>query len=83
MDTDGHIGRAYGARTTPQMFIVNGAGTLVYAGAIDSKATARTADIATATNHVKAALAELAQGKSVSVPSPVTATKVSHTRSRK
>ena len=68
MDTDGHIGQAYGARTTPQMFIVNGAGTLVYAGAIDSKATARTADIATATNHVKAALAELAQGKPVSVP---------------
>lgn len=68
MDPDGALGRAYGARTTPQMFIVNGAGTLVYAGAIDSKATARTADISTATNHVKAALAELAQGKPVSVP---------------
>lgn len=68
MDPDGTLGRAYGARTTPQMFIINAAGTLVYAGAIDSKPSARTADIATATNHVNAALAELAQGKPVSVP---------------
>jgi peroxiredoxin len=68
IDPEGVLGRAYGARTTPQMFIVNAAGTLVYAGAIDSKATARTTDIATATNHVNAALAELAQGKPVSVP---------------
>jgi hypothetical protein len=45
------------------------AGTLVYAGAIDSKATANPADIAGATNHVKQALAESLSGKPVSVSS--------------
>ena len=69
MDSDGKIGRAYGARTTPHMYIVNPAGTLVYAGAIDNKATASVADIAGATNHVKVALAETLAGKAVSTPS--------------
>lgn len=68
MDADGSIGRAYGARSTPHIFVINPAGTLVYAGAIDSKPTAQIADIATATNHVKAALAESLAGKAVSVP---------------
>ena len=36
MDADGKVGRAYGARTTPHMYIVDPKGTLVYAGAIDS-----------------------------------------------
>ena len=66
MDADGQVGRAYGARTTPHMYIVNPAGTLVYAGAIDSKPTANPADISTATNHVKVALAESLAGKPVS-----------------
>lgn len=66
MDEGGQVGRAYGARTTPHMYIVNPAGTLVYAGAIDSKPTANPADIATATNHVKAALAESLAGRAVS-----------------
>ena len=69
MDSDGKVGRLYGARTTPHMYIVNPAGTLVYAGAIDSKPTANPADIATATNHVKVALAESLAGKPVSTPS--------------
>lgn len=66
MDESGQVGRAYGARTTPHMYIVNPAGTLVYAGAIDSKPTANPADIPGATNHVKAALAELLAGRAVS-----------------
>ena len=65
MDSDGKVGRAYGARTTPHMYIVNPVGTLVYAGAIDSKPTANPADIAGATNHVKVALAESLAGKPV------------------
>lgn len=69
MDADGKLGRAYGARSTPHMYIVNPAGTLVYAGAIDSKPTSNPADIATATNHVKVALNESLAGKPVSVPS--------------
>jgi AhpC/TSA family len=69
MDADGKVGRAYGARTTPHLYIVNPQGTLVYAGAIDSKPTANPADIASATNHVKAALAESLAGKAVTVAS--------------
>lgn len=69
MDSDGAVGRAYGARTTPHLYIVNAAGTLVYAGAIDSRPTANPADIPGATNHVKLALAESLAGKAVSVPS--------------
>lgn len=68
MDSDGKVGRAYGARTTPHMYIVDAAGTLVYAGGIDSKATPNPADIATATNHVKVALGEVAAGKPISNP---------------
>jgi hypothetical protein len=69
MDEDGKVGRAYGARTTPHMYIVDPAGKLVYAGAIDSKPTSNPADIASATNHVNAALAETLAGKAVSVAS--------------
>lgn len=69
MDPDGTVGRAYGARTTPHLYVVNPAGTLVYAGAIDSKPSANPADIPGATNHVKQALAESLSGKPVSVAS--------------
>ncbi|MFT3954596.1 MAG: thioredoxin family protein [Piscinibacter sp.] len=66
MDADGKVGRAYGARTTPHMYVIDPKGTLVYAGAIDSKPTANPADIKTATNHVNQAVAEVAAGKPVS-----------------
>jgi peroxiredoxin len=67
MDTDGRIGRAYGARTTPQMVLIDPNGKVLYGGAIDSKASANVADIKTATNHVNAALAEALAGKPVTV----------------
>ena len=66
IDADGKVGRAYGARTTPHLYIVDPKGTLVYAGGIDNKPTANPADVATATNHVKVALAETLDGKPVS-----------------
>lgn len=66
MDADGKIGRAYGARTTPHMYVIDPAGKLVYAGAIDSKPTANKGDIQTATNYVKQALDESLAGKPVS-----------------
>lgn len=69
MDEPGTIGRAYGARTTPHMYLIDPKGVLQYIGAIDSKPTAKVADIATATNHVNQALAEALAGKPVSVPS--------------
>lgn len=67
MDENGKVGRAYGARTTPHMYIIDSKGTLVYAGAIDSKPTSRASDIPGATNHVNQALADLQAGKPVSV----------------
>ncbi|MBC8055875.1 MAG: thioredoxin family protein [Rhizobiales bacterium] len=66
MDADGKVGRAYAARTTPHMYIVDPQGKLVYAGAIDSKPTANPADIKGATNYVTAALGEAMSGKPVS-----------------
>ncbi len=68
MDDDGKLGRAYGARTTPHLYVIDPAGTLVYAGAIDSKPTANPADIKTATNYVSQALGEVLAGKPVSRP---------------
>ena len=67
MDTEGKIGRAYGARTTPHMYVIDAKGTLVYAGAIDNRPSANTSDVVGATNHVKAAMAETLAGKAVSV----------------
>ena len=66
MDADAKVGRAYRARTTPHMYIVDPQGTLIYAGAIDSKASANPADIKTATNYVTQALGEAMAGKPVS-----------------
>lgn len=67
LDPQGVVGKAYGAKTTPQIFIVNPAGRVTYQGAIDDKPTNKVEDIAGARNHVKAALAEMRAGKPVSV----------------
>ena len=67
LDPNGVVGTAYGAKTTPHMFIINSKGTLVYAGGIDDKPTPNPADIEGARNHVLAALSELKAGKPVSV----------------
>ena len=67
MDSDGKLGRAYGARTTPHLYIVDPQGLLVYAGGIDNKASSNPADIATATNHVKVALGETLASKPIAL----------------
>jgi peroxiredoxin len=66
-DPKGDVGRAYGAATTPHMYVITGAGTLVYMGGIDDKPTSRLEDLKTAKNFVDLALDEVAQGKPVSV----------------
>ena len=66
MDEDGTIGQVYGARTTPHLYIIDPKGVLVYAGGIDSIASARTDDIKSATNYVNQALAEAYGGKAIS-----------------
>lgn len=67
LDPGGTVGHAYEAKTTPHMYVVNKAGTLVYAGGIDDKPTANPADIKGARNYVLAALSDLKAGKGISV----------------
>lgn len=67
LDQKGVVGRLYGAKTTPEMVVIDAAGKIAYQGGIDDKATADPADIKTARNHVLAAIEELRAGKPVSV----------------
>ncbi|HEX5612641.1 MAG TPA: thioredoxin family protein [Burkholderiales bacterium] len=66
LDPKGEAGKAYGARTTPHMYIVDPKGTLVYAGGIDDKRSTDPEDVKTAKNYVRAAMEELLAGKPVS-----------------
>jgi peroxiredoxin len=68
MDESGATGHAYGAKRTPEMYVINADGILVYHGAIDDKKSADPADIATAKNLVAAAIDETVAGKPVSIP---------------
>jgi hypothetical protein len=56
-DTDGKVGKAYGAKTTPHIFVITPEGKLAYNGAIDSIQSTDVIDIAKAENYVTAALA--------------------------
>jgi len=62
LDPDGAVGKAYGARTTPHMFVIAADGTVVYTGAIDDD---RSADTLGKTNYVADALAAVLAGKPV------------------
>jgi peroxiredoxin len=65
IDTDGTVGRQYGAKTTPHMFVIDPTGKVVYAGGIDDKPSTDKADITTARNFVKTALDEAMAGRPV------------------
>ena len=65
-DPSGKVGHLYGAATTPHMFVIDADGVLVYMGGIDDRPTADPADVPGATNHVRAAIAELDAGQPVS-----------------
>jgi peroxiredoxin len=65
IDESGTVGKAYGARTTPHMFVINPEGVLVYAGGIDNKKSTKSEDIAGAENYVRKALDEVLAGKPV------------------
>ncbi len=69
LDESGAAGKAYGAKTTPHMFVINPEGVVIYAGAIDDKRGTDPEEIASAKNLVDAALAEAMAGQPVSVPS--------------
>src|SRR5262249_61066063 len=68
LDEPGTVGRMYGATSTPHMYIVDKAGILVYAGAIDDRPTSRRADVQGANNYVRGALDALAAGQPVKTP---------------
>src|SRR5437588_10419899 len=68
LDPEGKAARAYGAKNTPDMVIINPEGKIAYEGAIDSKATPNPADIPSSTNYVKAALDESLAGRPITTP---------------
>lgn len=67
LDAQGTLGKAYGAATTPHMFVIGKDGNVLYNGAIDDKATTDVADVKTSKNYVAAALTEALAGKPVSM----------------
>jgi hypothetical protein len=65
-DEEGTTGKAYGARTTPHMYIVDPQGRLIYAGGIDSIPSSNPEDIKKAVNYVRRGLDEALAGKALS-----------------
>lgn len=65
-DADGSVGKAYGAKSTPHMFIIDKSGTIAYKGAIDNDPDGNKG--ADRVNYVDKALGELIGGSSVSQP---------------
>lgn len=66
LDASGAIGKLYAATNTPQLFIIDPKGVLLYKGGIDSIPSADKDDIAGAENYISSALKELAAGKTIS-----------------
>lgn len=67
-DAEGQVGRAYGAKTTPHMYVIDPKGILVYAGGIDDIPTADPDDLAKAKNYLRLALDALLAGQPVAAP---------------
>lgn len=68
LDHDGTMGRAYGARVTPHMYVIDPDGNLIYNGAIDSIRSANSDDIERAENYVLAAIEASKNGEEVANP---------------
>lgn len=68
LDSEGAIGRSYGARVTPEMFVIRADGTVAYMGAIDDRPTWRPASLEGATNHVLPAMKAVLAGDPVETP---------------
>lgn len=69
LDPSGEIGKLYGAKTTPHMFVIDGEGMIVYDGAIDSDSSFKQSSIDGATNYVREALNSIAAGEEIKVAS--------------
>ena len=68
LDPTGVVGKMYGATNTPHMYVIDKAGVLQYAGAIDDRPTIRKSDVPGAQNYVRVALASVAAGQPVKTP---------------
>jgi peroxiredoxin len=66
-DSDGKVGKAYGATNTPHMYVIDKEGRVVYMGAIDDKNDEETSSIASSKNYVQAALDAVLKGESVAM----------------
>ncbi|MBI4396639.1 MAG: thioredoxin family protein [Elusimicrobia bacterium] len=69
LDGDGKVGKRYGAKTTPHIFLISPEGALLYKGAIDDSPSTDVADVKTAKNHLRTAFEEAKSGKPVREPS--------------
>jgi AhpC/TSA family len=67
LDPSGNVGRAFGARTTPHMFVIDARGVIAYAGAIDDQPRAVVADGTAARNYVVEALSAIGRGQTPAV----------------
>lgn len=68
LDTDGSVGKAYDAKTTPHIYVIDPEGTLIYQGGIDSIRSPRTDDVPKAVNYVTETLDAAMAGQPVPNP---------------
>lgn len=68
LDASGSIGRLYGAKTTPHMFVIAPDGKLIYQGALDDQPSTDPASLKGAKNYVSEALTQAIAGKQVATP---------------
>ena len=66
-DEEGTLGKLYGAKTTPDMVVIDKDGKIAYQGAIDDNDSTDTEDVKTAKNYVTAAIESISAGKPVEV----------------
>lgn len=69
IDEAGELGKSFGAKTTPHMFVINGEGTVVYAGAIDNNSSSQASSVEGAENYVANALDSIMAKKPIEVAS--------------
>ncbi len=67
LDADGKAGKMFGATATPHMWVIEPSGKVIFAGAIDDKATYRQEDVKTAKNFVASALEDAMAGRAIAV----------------
>lgn len=65
LDAEGTMGRSYGAIVTPQIYVIDAAGNVVYSGATSDKATTDAKQAKASKSFIKSALDDLAAGRKI------------------